>query len=99
MSAFSQLAIDAGMWRTSEWAKRKGLFAEVHNSIENMDESVYRLAMSLAHANPIAMAELKKVLWKGTENWDELLKERANISGKLVLSEYTKNAIRKFIKA
>jgi len=99
MSAFSQLAIDAGMWRTSEWAKRKGLFAEVHNSIENMDESVYRLAMSLAHTNPIAMAELKKVLWKGTENWDELLKERANISGKLVLSEYTKNAIRKFIKA
>ena len=99
MSAFSQLAIDAGMWRTSEWAKRKGLFAEVHNSIENMDESVYRLAMSLAHTNPVAMAELKKVLWKGTENWDELLKERANISGKLVLSDYTKNAIRKFIKA
>ena len=96
MSAFSQLAIDSVLWRTSEWAKRKGLFAEVHNSIENMDESVYRLAMTLVHSNPQAMEEIKKMLWKGTENWDELLKERALISGSLVLSEYTKNAIIKF---
>lgn len=59
-SAFSQLAIDATMWRNSEWAKRKGLFAEVHPSIENMDESVSRLANTLAHQNPEAMAEMKK---------------------------------------
>src|SRR6266487_4502364 len=52
VSAFSQLAIDAGMWRTTEWAKKKGLFAEVHNSVENMDESVYRLATFLVHSNP-----------------------------------------------
>ena len=66
---------------------RKGLFAEVHNSIENMDESVYRLANSLAHSNPDAMAEMKKIFWKGTEHWDKLLKERAAISGRLVLSD------------
>lgn len=95
-SAFSQLAIDASLWRNAEWAKHKGLFAEVHNSIENMDESVYRLANSLAHSNPDAMAEMKKIFWKGTEHWDELLKERAAISGKLVLSDYSKNAINKF---
>lgn len=95
-SAFSQLAIDATLWRNAEWAKHKGLFAEVHNSIENMDESVYRLANSLAHSNPNAMTEMKKIFWKGTEHWDELLKERAAISGKLVLSEYSKNAISKF---
>ena len=95
-SAFSQLAIDASLWRNAEWAKHKGLFAEVHNSIDNMDESVYRLANSLAHSNPEAMAEMKKIFWKGTEHWDELLKERAAISGKLVLSEYSKNAINKF---
>ncbi|MEP6616944.1 MAG: enoyl-CoA hydratase/isomerase family protein [Ginsengibacter sp.] len=94
-SAFSQLAIDASMWRTTEWAKRKGLFAEVHDTVENMDESVYRLASSLAHANPEATAEMKKMFWKGTEHWDELLKERAHISGKLVLSSYAKNAIEK----
>ena len=96
MSAFAQLAIDSSMWRTSEWAKKKGLYAEVHNTIENMDESVYRLANSLAHSNPDAMTAMKKILWEGTDNWDELLKERAAISGKLVLSEFTKNAISKF---
>lgn len=95
-SAFSQLAIDATMWRNSDWAKRKGLFAEVHPAIENMDESVDRLANALADSNPEAMAEMKKMLWKGTDHWDDLLKERAAISGRLVLSEFTKNAIVKF---
>ena len=95
-AAFSALAIDASMWRTSEWAKKKGLFAEVHESVENMDEAVYRLANTLAHANPEAMVEMKKIFWKGTEHWEELLKERAAISGKLVLSSFTKNAINKF---
>ncbi len=95
-SAFSQLAIDASLWRNAEWAKHKCLFAEVHSSVENMDESVYRLANSLAHSSPEAMAEMKKIFWKGTEHWDELLKDRAAISGKLVFSEYSKNAINKF---
>src|SRR3954463_16650038 len=61
LSAFSQLAIDATLWRSADWAKRKGLFAEVHTSIENLDESVYRLANSLAHYNPEALAEMKKI--------------------------------------
>lgn len=63
-SAFSQLAIDANLWRNAEWAKHKGLFAEVHSSIESMDESVYRLANSLSHSNPDAMAEMKKYFGK-----------------------------------
>jgi len=95
-AAFSALAIDAGSWRSTDWAKRKGLFAEVHESIENMDEAVYRLANTLAHSNPAAMAEMKKTFWAGSENWDVLLKERAAISGKLVLSDFTRNAIDKF---
>ena len=95
-SAFSALSIDASSWRNCEWARRKGLFAEVHESIENMDESVYRLANTLSHSNPAAMAEMKKIFWKGAEHWDVLLKERAAISGKLVLSDFTRNAIKKF---
>lgn len=95
-SAFSQLAIDASMWRNSDWARRKGLFSEVHDSIENLDESVRRLSNTLAHSNPEAMSQLKKIFWKGTENWDTLLLERAAISGRLVLSEFTRNAIRSF---
>jgi methylglutaconyl-CoA hydratase len=95
-SAFGHLAIDATMWRNSEWSKKKGLFAEVHTTIESMDESVSRLANELAHSSPQAMSELKKILWKGTEHWDELLFSRAEISGKLVLSSFTKHAIEKF---
>jgi methylglutaconyl-CoA hydratase len=95
-AAFSALAIDAGNWRSTDWAKRKGLFSEVHETPENRDESVYKLANTLAHSSPVAMAEMKKIFWKGTEHWDELLKERAAISGKLVLGEFTRNAINKF---
>ncbi len=61
-----------------------------------MDASINRLANLLSQSNPEAMAEMKQIFWKGTEHWDELLKERAAISGKLVLSAFTKNAISKF---
>ncbi len=98
VSAFSALAIDASMWRNSEWAKKKGLFAEVHPAAENMDEAVQRLAHTLAHSSPDAMAELKKITWKGTENWDTLLAERAAISGRLILSDFSRKAIEKFKK-
>jgi methylglutaconyl-CoA hydratase len=95
-SAFGHLAIDATKWRNADWCKRKGLFAEVHETVEGMDESISRLSHELAHYNPQAMAELKKILWKGTEHWDDLLFQRAELSGKLVLSQYTKQAIEKF---
>lgn len=95
-SAFSQLAIDASMWRNGDWARRKGLYAELHPTIEGMDESIERLANQLTHSSPEAMAELKKVFWKGTEHWDDLLCQRAEISGRLVLSQFTREAIAKF---
>lgn len=96
LSAFTQLAIDATMWRNGDWARRKGLFAELHPNVDGMDESIHRLTNSLMQSNPEAMAELKKTFWKGTEQWDKLLIERAAISGKLVLSEFTKKGIEKF---
>ena len=96
LSAFSQLAIDATMWRNGDWARRKGLFAELHPDMEGMDESILRHTTALLQSSPEAMAEMKKAFWKGTEHWDKLLIERAAISGKLVLSEYTKKAIEKF---
>ena len=96
VSAFSQLAIDANTWRNADWARRKGLYAELHTSVEELDESIHRLANSLMHSSPDAMAALKKIFWKGTEHWDQLLPERAAISGKLVLSDFSKNAIEKF---
>lgn len=95
-SAFSLLAIDATMWRNAEWARKRGLFAELHPTAEQMDESIRRLSNVLVHSSPEAMAEMKKVFWKGTEHWDKLLIERAAISGRLVLSDFTKKSIAKF---
>jgi methylglutaconyl-CoA hydratase len=92
-SAFGQLAIDAGTFRNSDWARRKGLFAEVHPTVEEMDESIARLTTALSHSSVDAMADLKKVLWTGTEHWDTLLPERAAISGRLVLTEASRKAI------
>ena len=97
-SAFSQLAIDATMWRNADWARRKGLYAELHPTLAEMDESVDRLVNTLIHSNPEAMAEMKKIFWKGTDHWDDLLMQRAAISGRLVVSDFTKEAIAKFKK-
>lgn len=96
LSCFSQLAIDATQWRNADWARRKGLYSELHSSVESMDESIRKLAYQLSHSSPEAMAEMKKTFWQGTENWDDLLCQRAEISGRLVLSHYTKEAIAKF---
>jgi len=89
-SAFSSLAIDAAMWRKAEWALRKGLFSELHPTKEGMDEAVSRLAASLAHSSPEAMSELKRILWRDTDHWDQLLEERALISGRLAQAENQK---------
>lgn len=98
LSAFTQLSIDAGMWRNADWARKRGLFAELHSDISGVDESVHRLAETLAHSNPGAMNEMKKIFWHGTEHWDKLLIERAAVSGKLILSEHSKKAIERFTK-
>jgi len=95
-SAFCQLTINATEWQTAQWAKEKGLYADLFATVEEMDKGIAVLAQRLATSNPEAMMMLKKIMWEGTENWDTLLLERAAMSGKLVLSEFTVNAINKF---
>jgi methylglutaconyl-CoA hydratase len=97
-SCFSQIAIDANLWRSADWARRKGLNAELHPSQGEMDESIRRLSETLSHSNPEAMAEMKKMFWAGTEDWDRLLSDRAAISGKLILSEFSRKALTAFRK-
>lgn len=96
MSAMSQLTINATEFQTAEWAREKGLYAEVYTTVEEMDEAVQVLATKLANSNPEAMSMLKKIFWEGTETWDNLLKVRAGMSGQLVLSDFTVNAINAF---
>jgi methylglutaconyl-CoA hydratase len=95
-SAFSELTINATEWKPASWAKEKGMYAEVFSTTADLDAAVNTLAQKLLLSNPEAMLMLKKVFWEGTENWDTLLDERAAMSGKLVLSEFTRNAIAKF---
>ena len=96
LSAFSQLAIDASSFRSATWALQNGLYASVHATIEEMDEAIMQLATILAASSPEAMGDLKRIFWEGTENWDTLLVERAGVSGRLVLSDFTRNAIQQF---
>jgi methylglutaconyl-CoA hydratase len=96
LSAMSELAINATEWRSAQWAKDKGLYTEIFEDSAAMDSAIETLSLRLAQSNPEAMAELKKVFWQGTENWDELLVSRAAISGRLVLSDFTRNAISAF---
>ncbi|MDG1346453.1 MAG: enoyl-CoA hydratase/isomerase family protein [Crocinitomicaceae bacterium] len=96
ISAMSQLAINAADWCSANWALKKGLYADVFDTVEEMDAKIDVLSQTLAKSNPEAMRLLKEVFWQGTENWDELLKERAALSGRLVLSDFTRNAINKF---
>lgn len=95
-TATYELAIDATHFRSAKWAKEKGLFVEIFDTIELMDEAIYTLATTLAAASTEAMKEIKKIFWRGTENWNELLLQRAAMSGKLILSEQTKKAIASF---
>lgn len=95
-SAFCQMTINATEWQSAHWAKEKGLYQELFATMEDMDKGIETLATKLATSNPEAMSMLKNVMWQGTENWDTLLIERAGMSGKLVLSEFTVNAINKF---
>ena len=98
VSAMSQLAINATEWQSAAWARSKGLYTAVYDKADAMDEAIDALVNKLCQSNPEAMRQLKLVFWQGTEHWDKLLAERAEISGQLVLSDFTKKAIAKFKK-
>ena len=96
LSAMSQMTIDAETFFSAEWAKEKGLYANVFETIEILDEAVKELAEKLTTYNPEALKQMKKVFWEGTQHWEALLTQRAEISGTLVLSKFTKNTLKRF---
>ncbi|MAW21526.1 MAG: enoyl-CoA hydratase [Flavobacteriales bacterium] len=95
-SAFSSMTINATKWFDASWAREKGLYTEVFDTTEEMDMEIKKLASTLSLSNPEAMEGLKKIMWEGTDHWDTLLIERAENSGELVLSDFTKKAIERF---
>ena len=95
-AAFSSLSTDAGSWKEAAWALEKGLYSQTCQTIQELDKEVSRLADQLSGYSPEAMKELKQVLWEDTDHWEELLEQRAEISGRLVLSDFTKDFINNF---
>ncbi|EMY81965.1 enoyl-CoA hydratase PaaF-like protein [Psychroflexus gondwanensis ACAM 44] len=96
VSGMSQIAIDANTFYSAEWANQKGLFAKVFDTTEELDLAVEEFAKNVCEYNPEAVKHMKQMFWRGTEDWDELLLERAKISGKLVLSSFTKEKLKRF---
>jgi methylglutaconyl-CoA hydratase len=96
LSAMSQIAMDANTFYSAEWAKDKGLYTQVFDTVEELDEAITTFAENLGNYNPKAMTEMKTMFWRGTEDWDQLLIQRAKISGRLVLSEFTKETLKRF---
>jgi len=95
-NAFGFMTATPATWRNADWAMRNGLYAEVFAEQQALETAIQKHATELAGYSPEAMAELKRVMWKGTEHWGKLLPERAAISGRLVLSDFTRNAIAAF---
>lgn len=94
----AELSLHPTEWKNAYWAKEKGLFSKVFDSIDEMDKELEFHSQKLASFNPEALAEMKRVLWEGTEHWGQLLLERAAASGRLALSPNTKQALEKFKK-
>jgi methylglutaconyl-CoA hydratase len=97
-TAMAEMTLQPTIWQTADWAVAKGLYADLFDSMVEVNNAVQHAAERLASYNPEALSEMKKVFWEGTENWDNLLYERAAMSGKLVLSDFTKEALRQFKK-
>jgi methylglutaconyl-CoA hydratase len=97
-AALGEMTLAAHEWKNAYWAQEKGLYAKVFETIADLDMELDVFTSKLASYNPEALSEMKNVLWEGTENWDTLLTERARISGRLVLSDFTKQALGQFKK-
>ncbi|RTL09946.1 MAG: enoyl-CoA hydratase/isomerase family protein [Flavobacteriaceae bacterium] len=97
-TSLAQMALTPTEWKSATWAFEKGLYSEIFDTIQDLDIRLEDYINELAKYNIEALAEMKKVLWEGTDNWDSLLYDRAAISGRLVLSDFTKKALKKFKK-
>jgi len=96
LSVMSQLAMDTNSFFSADWAMQKGLYAKIFDTVSELDEAVEAFAENMCTYNPRAMTEMKTMFWRGTEDWDMLLMQRAKISGKLVMSEFTKEKLRDY---
>ncbi|CAM4180116.1 MULTISPECIES: enoyl-CoA hydratase/isomerase family protein [Flavobacterium] len=97
-NAMAEMTLEPSAWKKANWALEKGLYSKVFDAVEDLDKALNEHSLALSSYNPEGLLEMKKVIWEGTSDWDALLIERAAISGKLVLSDFTKKALLQFKK-
>ncbi len=96
ISSFSYLSLDTE-WRDAEWGKLNGLYSKIVSSTEELDQEIMRLAYNLSNTSMNSLQKLKSLFWEGTENWETLIDERAEISARLILSEIATGRLQKSI--
>src|SRR5690606_8836165 len=96
VAALSEISLSPTEWKNAYWALEKGLFSKIFPKLGELDREQGIFTDNLAKYNPEALMEWRKVLWEGTDHWDKLLTDRAELSGRLVLSEQTKTALHTF---
>lgn len=97
-SGLAELALAPEEWKNSYWAMEKGLYSKVFDSLNSLDKELDFQAEKLAALSPEALSSLKSILWEGTGHWDSLLEERAELSGRLALTDFTRHSLDKFRK-
>jgi len=96
ISAFTHLSLDT-QWRDAEWGKNFGLYSKVVDTNEELDQEIKKLADDLSKFNLNSLMKLKEIFWEKTENWEQLIDERAEISARLILSEIASGRLQKII--
>ncbi|NIJ43718.1 methylglutaconyl-CoA hydratase [Wenyingzhuangia heitensis] len=96
LTNFTELSLNPTEWKTAAWAQQVGLYAKVYKDLAELNKQVDLFLQQLVIYNSHAVAAIKKTFWRGTSDWGELLKERAAISGKLILSDQAKKALAQF---
>ena len=95
-TGLAELSLSPLEWKNAYWAKEKGLYSRVYDSISELDRDLDFFSVKLASFSPDALQALTSVLWEGTAHWETLLTERAVLSGKLALSKQSRQALEKF---
>lgn len=95
LAPFQSLAVHAD-WHDAAWCERHGVYSAVVEDEAALDAAIDAHAKRLAASNPEAMREMKRIFWRGTDDWEALMGERAAMSGRMVLSAFTRDALARF---
>ena len=94
LAHFSNMTLNPTSWKTANWGKEIGLYSEVVSSIIDLNKRLKEIITLYKTYSPEAMLEIKKMLWEEWFDLDEVMSRRAEQSGSLVLSDFTRNKLK-----